>query len=68
MDLETIEKRGQRTTFREMMPEREGVTEVVRPSGKRNSQDQLRRRPLPEYRLNGTETRCLQTIISGIGP
>ena len=68
MDLETIAKGGQGTAFGEMVPDREGVTKVVRPSGKRDSQDQSRGRSLPEYRLNGTETRCLQTLISGLGP
>ena len=34
--------RGQGTAFRERVPDREGVTKVVRPSGKRDPREPLK--------------------------
>ena len=59
---------GTRTTFRESVPERKGVTKVVTPLGKKDPWNQSRRRPLPGYQLSGTERRWLQTLIGGLGP
>uniref|UniRef100_M4BPA0 Uncharacterized protein n=1 Tax=Hyaloperonospora arabidopsidis (strain Emoy2) TaxID=559515 RepID=M4BPA0_HYAAE len=57
MDLKTIAMSGEGTAFGERVPEREGVTKVVGPLVKRDPQNQSRRRPLPGYRLSGTERR-----------
>ena len=57
MNPKAIAMKGKGNNLRESVPEREGVTKVVGPSGKRDPQNQSRRRPLPGYQLSGTERR-----------